>query len=154
MPLGGKAGGFALLDAADYAMFGDICWRRNVRSQYVMGETRDEAGRRHTVLLHRVLLGLARGDCREADHRNLDRLDHRRCNLRILTKQQNMQNRRAYRGSTSKHRGVSWSKKAGKWEAEAMVSGKRHYLGLYEDEDEAGRIAAEFRAEAMPFSKV
>jgi hypothetical protein len=41
---------------------------------------------------------------------------------------------------SSKYRGVSWAKKNNnKWRAEIKYDGKRHSLGCFEDEDEAGR---------------
>ena len=45
-----------------------------------------------THYLHREVLGLTPGDGLETDHRNGDRLDNRRSNLRVATRAQNAQN--------------------------------------------------------------
>jgi hypothetical protein len=39
----------------------------------------------------------------------------------------------------SKYRGVSWQKSKNKWRAEIRYDGKDHYLGSFEDEEEAAR---------------
>ena len=40
---------------------------------------------------------------------------------------------------TSRHRGVCWNKSAKKWQAMISVDGKRKYLGIFVDADDAGR---------------
>lgn len=104
-----------------------------------------------TVYLHRELLGLEPGDGLEGDHRNGDRLDNRRENLRIASHAENQQNRH-YGWGTSLHRGVCWDKAHGCWRASAMLDGKRYYLGLFAVEEDAAEAAAAFRAKHMPFA--
>ncbi|UTI65605.1 HNH endonuclease [Paraconexibacter antarcticus] len=101
--------------------------------------------------LHRVVMGLEAGDRRSVDHINGDKLDNRRCNLRVVTHAENQQNRREGYGISS-HRGVSWDATRGKWTARVKLAGKVHYLGRFEDEQKAADAAARFRAEHMPFS--
>ena len=40
---------------------------------------------------------------------------------------------------TSRHRGVHWHERDGKWQAQLMVDGKVKHLGYFEDEEEAAR---------------
>jgi hypothetical protein len=42
-------------------------------------------------------------------------------------------------GHSSKYRGVSWHKINSKWEVKIKYNGKQHYLGCFEDEQEAAR---------------
>ena len=60
--------------------------------------------------------------------------------------------RTGYTGSTSKYRGVCWHKPTGKWRVKIGRSGKNFSptvidrRGYYDDEDEAGRVAAQLEA--------
>eukprot|EP01051_Picozoa_sp_SAG22_P001273 SAG22_NODE_48_length_24654_cov_4.406394_21_plen_547_part_00 len=45
-------------------------------------------------------------------------------------------------GKTSRHRGVSWSKAAGKWKAQIRQDGKARHLGRFADEDAAAEAYA------------
>jgi hypothetical protein len=107
--------------------------------------------------MHRVILGLGPDDPRVTDHVNRNTLDNRRRNLRITTSQNNAKNRGASRGWAthgvrSPHRGVMWDKATGLWRATVRMDGRKYELGHFVDPDEAGVIAACWRAEHMRFS--
>lgn len=72
------------------------------------------------------------------DHVSGDRLDCRRENLRLATTLENGRNRRAH-GGTSRFKGVCWNKASEKWQADIRVSGRKIYLGLHENEEDAAR---------------
>jgi hypothetical protein len=102
--------------------------------------------------MHREVLGLAADDSRVVDHVNRDRLDNRRSNLRLLSAAENAQNQGPARGSTSRFRGVHWCASRRKWVARVKIDGRHRNLGRFDDELEAARVAAAYRAEHMPFS--
>ena len=104
------------------------------------------------ALMHREIMGLEPGDGKYVDHINGDKLDNRRANLRVVTNAENAQNRRGGRG-TSAHRGVSWDKPTGRWKAQVTLNGRNHFLGRFDSEDHAARVAADFRREHMPCSE-
>lgn len=110
--------------------------------------TKKVDGKQLQVRMHRFLLGLVPGDGLEGDHINHDRLDNRRSNLRILNRQENSQNHPG-RGGSSPFRGVSWSRKDGRWYAYARVDGSMKNLGLHESELEAADTARRFRLAHM-----
>lgn len=159
IPLRARQGGvkaWALVDEADYPWASQFNWHCTEEGYASRNVSPKESGKPwHRVMMHRELLGLERGDKREADHINRDRLDNRRSNLRIATKKQNGQNqgcnRRANR--TSKYRGVSYYKQTNRWQAYCRLDGKLNYLGYYMTEEEAAQVAAEFRRLHMPFSE-
>ncbi len=90
-------------------------------------------GSRYTVLMHRVILGLKKGEI--TDHINGNGLDNRRGNLRKCTKNGNQRNVHA-RWGRSKYRGIYWSNG---WVAQIKVNKKRIYLGVYAEELSAAK---------------
>jgi hypothetical protein len=141
----GEVADHALVDAEDYAELAQYRWVL-MWNGYAMRFF--DSG---SVRMSRQILGLKRGDERQGDHINGNRLDNRRRNLRIVTPAENAQNCVA-RGGTSRHRGVSWHRASQRWRAQARVAGKHVHIGVFDTEEEAARAAAEFRAGHMPFA--
>jgi len=52
----------------------------------------------------------------------------------------------------SKHRGVTFNKRKQKWLARACVDGRDHFLGYFDEEQDAADAAACFREHNMPFA--
>lgn len=90
-------------------------------------------------VLHRcVVLDCPRGMNR--DHKNGNKLDNQRSNLRLATHHQNAVNRKLPTKSAAIHsrfRGVSWHQGRRKWRASITVNRNRYHLGLFSDEREA-----------------
>ena len=103
-----------------------------------------------TIYMQQEILDVDEGLIR--DHENRNKLDNRKANLRALTKTQNKQNRPSVKGSTSKYRGVYMHPVHKTWQAVCRLNGKAHYLGTFKDEDEAGKVASEFRRTHLPYS--
>jgi len=64
-------------------------------------------------------------------------------NCRWVTEQTQAWNKRRYKNNSSGKTGVTWNKKADKWEVRISKDGVEHYLGFYEDIDVAIRIREE-----------
>jgi hypothetical protein len=74
----------------------------------------------------------------EVDHINGNRADNRIQNLRDVNRQENAENRHGcQKNSKSLVLGVSWHKKAKKWQAHICVAKEKKYLGLFADINEA-----------------
>ena len=73
------------------------------------------------------------------DHINGDKLDNRKVNLRIITRQQNNMNKSSRKNSTSKYIGVSFYNKTKRWVAEIRVNDKRVYIGSFLNEEDAAK---------------
>lgn len=91
--------------------------------------------KRDKFLLHRFILGIHGKVEPMIDHKNRNRLDNRKSNLRECTNSQNQANTRSWKGKDSK--GVYFSQ--GKWVARIMVKGIRKYVGRFADKDDALR---------------
>jgi len=92
--------------------------------------------------LHRVIMGLPKGDGLQVDHINGDPLDNRRSNLRIATHLQNHQNMKKYghgrfQIGRSRFKGVNWEPKG--WKASITSKGQLINLGHFKTEEEAAR---------------
>jgi hypothetical protein len=138
---GGAVGSWALVDAEDYDEIAKTRW--HVGSN---GYARHGTSGRDFKLMHRLLLGLERGDKRNVDHRNGNKLDNRRENLRVVTHAQNLQNRFSSSTALSAFRGVSF-KREERWLAALTVDGVEHRLGRFPTEIEAALAVDAWRRE-------
>lgn len=67
----------------------------------------------------------------DIDHINKNPTDNRICNLRPVTRSQNMQNSNIQKNNTSGITGISFNKNKNKWEAYIKLNKKRYNLGIY-----------------------
>lgn len=89
-------------------------------------------------MLHRFIMNCP--DNMVVDHINHDKLDNRKCNLRICTKQQNNLNINVRSNNTSSCTGVSWNKKCNKWRAYIFLNRKQLESKLFNNFDDAVRF--------------
>jgi hypothetical protein len=75
----------------------------------------------------------------QIDHINGDKLDNRLENLRVATNSQNQCNNRVRKDSSSKFKGVYYSKSKHKYRAHIYANGKSIHLGFYTDPLEAAK---------------
>lgn len=93
-------------------------------------------GKRTSVLLHRVVLGLTDPKI-FADHINHDTLNNTKDNLRAVSGRENSHNRVINSNNKSGFKGVSWYEETGKWVAKIRHRGKVRYLGIFDTPQEA-----------------
>jgi hypothetical protein len=133
LPTGEKV----VFDKDDEEKVLSYAWHNNGKG-YACAKTRSE-GSRVTIQFHRLVMGFPAS---EIDHINRDRLDNRKENLRECTRSDNIKNTAKRNNTTSKYRGVSTRK--GKYQVVVRIDGKLKWVGQYDNEDEAGRIAASY----------
>jgi hypothetical protein len=85
------------------------------------------------------------------DHRSRDGFDNRWANLRQATIAQQRQNSSLSRRNTSGHKGVSWDRAKGKWQAGIGVNGRRLALGRFDDVEQAAAAYVEAKARLHQF---
>lgn len=105
------------------------------------------------VAKHRVVWCLINGEIiGEIDHIDGDPSHDKIENLRDVTRQANMRNKRTYSRNTSGFRGVYWAKAQNKWRVALSVGGKERHCGYFEKFEDA--VAARKKAEKeMGFHK-
>tara|TARA_R110002126_G_scaffold209929_1_gene356508 strand:+ start:1031 stop:1501 length:471 start_codon:yes stop_codon:yes gene_type:complete len=74
----------------------------------------------------------------EIDHININPLDNRIENLRVVNHRQNMRNQKKKENCSSKYIGVH--KNGKKWFARITIDGKKKHLGSYDTEKEASEV--------------
>lgn len=130
-----KEGKEVLLDDKDYEYVSKYRWY--ITSDGYAARSTYPNGACYTVMMHRHILNLERGNKMQVDHINGNRLDNRRNNLRLCTPYQNSLNKKREVRNTSGFKGVSFHKVVKKWTANIKVKGKNHYLGCYESPESA-----------------
>lgn len=78
------------------------------------------------------------------DHKDMDKLNNKISNLRLCTKSENHLNRGKQTNNVSGHKGVTWCNNTNKWKADARLKGEYHYLGIYEDIEDAIKARTDF----------
>ena len=87
--------------------------------------------------LHSLILGENKG--LQIDHINHNPSDNRKANLRVVTQQQNIFNNPLRADNTTGFKGVSFNKCVSKYQANIVLNGKSHYLGVYKHPEEAAK---------------
>ena len=132
------------IDPQDYASVAYYSWHMGA-----WGYPQTCIGARPTfrlVPLHRFLLGKAPTGM-VWDHKNRDKLDNRRSNLRAALPSLNCRNQGPRRHNTSGVPGVNFQ--CGSWVARIGVDGSRRWLGSFKNKQDAvaARLAAEVAQE-------
>lgn len=89
------------------------------------------------MYMHRMVLGLAFGDKRMADHINRDGLDNRDSNLRFATPSQNCHNATTRIDNGSGFKGVSFHKRDKRFQAYIHADRVYKHLGYFGTAEEA-----------------
>ena len=131
-------GKFAKVDPQDYLWLAQFRWhcKTNKNTIYAV-RTVTEAGKQKRIFMHRLIAGTP-GHL-VCDHINHNGLDNRSANLRNCTIRQNNANSRSAKSSSSKYKGVSWSRSHKKWAVYIKKDSKQFFLGHFDDEKEAAK---------------
>jgi len=90
-------------------------------------------------LMHRLIMNLKKGDKKQIDHINHNKLDNRKCNLRVCTISENKRNTLVQKNNNSGFKGVYWHKKRCKWIAQIQFNKKTIHLGDFDDKINAAK---------------
>lgn len=94
--------------------------------------------RQKHVYLHQEIMADNRFTKRTwIDHKNGDKTDYTRENLRHCTNSQNQMNAKKQAGTSSIYKGVSWNKKRQAWKALIRKDGVDYFIGYFDNERHA-----------------
>jgi hypothetical protein len=130
----------AILDDADFEHLSGFHWiyrgERGGADGYAIRHAK-EGKKYKTVYLHREIMNPPPGH--EVIFKNHDRLDCRRENLAVVTKEDARRHHRVRRDSGSGIKGVRFNPDGGTWSAYVYRSGHCYNVGTYYTQDEAIR---------------
>lgn len=127
------SGHICLIDDEDFEVVSKYKW--HIKRGYAEAWTRDKTPNSlQSIRMHRLIMPHIKG---MIDHRNSNRLDNRKQNLRESTKSTNGMNRGKPITNKSGYKGVSWNARVGKWYASIQKEQKSMGLGYYENIENA-----------------
>ena len=121
-------------DVADQVM--GLAWYIN-RHGYVTRKTTINGKKGRSVLLHRFVMECTNKEDL-VDHIDCNKLRNTKSNLRFASSSQNSMNGIKKIGTSSIFKGVTWNKQVKKWQVTIKARSKSFYIGLFDDEHEAG----------------
>ena len=133
-------GKFALVDDADYEQLmamGKWCLSNNKypNKTIIIGKKGGKYLQKN-IKMHRFIIDAPDGF--EVDHRDGNKLNNQKENLRICTHSQNGKNMPVFKNNTTGFKGVK--KRSRKWVSEITADGKQIYLGYFTCPIEAARV--------------
>ena len=136
VPLAG--GAVALIDADDADQVLRYSWHLHSRGYAARARRAEDGPGSGAIFMHRAILNAPDGIV----VRRLpgsSRLDNRRANLRLATLSQSRAGFALRQDNASGYRGVTWAKRAQRWQAQIQVDGKRQFLGYFDRKENAAR---------------
>lgn len=127
--LTGKYGGVALVDKEDYEIISKYNWHQDDK-QYAISSITGKP-----IYMHRFLMKPPKGMV--VDHKNHNRLDNRKDNLRVITRANNGKNKSKTKNATSQYYGVNFNTKQNKYIVVFNYEGKKHNVGSFDNEIDA-----------------
>lgn len=130
-------GKVAIVDDEDYDYLNQWKWHASMVNgvlKYAARTIRKDR-RKITIRMHTFIMGTPKG--MDTDHINHNGFDNRRCNLRICSRSQNLQNSQVMRKTSTNFKGIYWNKVHRKWLVSIKVNHQRVFIGLFESETEA-----------------
>lgn len=120
-------GKYTVVDEEDYDRISKHKWYFDSSNGYARN---GELG-----YLHRFILQPPKG--KYVDHKDKDKLNNRRSNLRVCTNAENIRNSSVRVNNTSGATGVWWRSDRNRWVAEIKLDYKKITIGRYKTKDEA-----------------
>lgn len=129
-------GKFALVDNKDHEMLIKYHWHYRPDG-YAARRNKTKNGKQ-VALMHRFILDLKPKEF--CDHKNGNRIDNRRKNLRRCSSSENNMNANISKRNTTGYKGVSWYKRLKKWRVQIASGGKYFWLGYHSDIRKAAQV--------------
>ena len=124
---------YTKIDLEDIDKVKNVKWFLDKKRGYTIGKLKGNI----KIRLHRFLMNCKKYDGNEIDHKNRNKLDNMKNNLRFVTRSENMLNINKRIDNTSGHKGVYFHKNEKKWSARLSIKGESKYLGFFDQKEDA-----------------
>lgn len=130
-------------DIEDYDLIKDYCWFENDQG-YILSKTFCE-GNKPAIRMHRFIMNPTKEQL--IDHKDLNKANNRKYNLRIANKQTNGINRPCNKNNKLGVKGVSLNSDNKTYSARIVYNNKEYYLGSFETLEKAKQVRLEAEKE-------
>ena len=128
-------GRIALVDDDDYERLNGYKWY-NSTDGYIQRSIKKSNEKWMIWMIHWDVIGKPI-DGQQVDHRDGNKLNNCRSNLRICSNAENGMNRGMNKNNSTGYKGVKWNNASNKWIALIRTNGKQMYLGSFNDKIDA-----------------
>lgn len=128
-------GQFAIVDDEDFESLSKFKWHYTCQGYAARREPMVNRKQGKFVFMHNQIIGNASG--LEPDHKNLNRTDNRKENLRPATRQQNSWNKGPHKDNKLGVKGIVQHPENGRYRSSIFIDGKRKHLGYFDTIEEA-----------------
>ena len=131
-----------LFDKEDYELIKDYCWRVDSHGYVVTSIKNESTGKYNKIIkLHHLLSPYLNNYV--VDHKNGNKLDNQKHNLRICLQSDNTKNHTTHKTSTTGVSGVTWNKKNQNWRVRIGTNISVGSFANFEDAVNARKSAEE-----------
>ena len=120
-----------IIDIEDYDKVKYYCWRMS-ENGYIVANNKDTTNT--MIRIHRIIMNARKGEY--VDHKNWDKSNNWKRNLRLCTKSQNNVNIKRKINNTSGYTGVKQDSN-GKWKSQISYNNERIHLGTFDKLEDA-----------------
>ena len=151
-------GKYALVDNEDYEWLSQWSWY--FAKHCHQGYAQRSNWRKAPIIMHRAILEYYYPNKKYfvTDHKNGNKLDNRKINIRLCTPSQNSFNRGKSESNTSGYKGIFWSKRNKSWQVRISVNNKRIFVGYFKEKIEAAlaynKAASQYHKEFARLNQV
>jgi hypothetical protein len=128
-----KKGELIFVDDDDYVIISQYTWGVMTNGYVATSKRKPDKGK---ILLHRLITDAPAG--KFVDHKNGNKCDNRKSNLRLCSNQQNQHNQTVRRGK-SIFKGVSYHATRKRWYGSICHNNKSIHLGSFDNELDAAK---------------
>lgn len=127
----------------------NVKYDKTIDNYYVYSHERNNYINRKTLRLHRFLMNCPKD--LQVDHVNRNTLDNRKCNLKVCTLQENLNNKGEYKNNTSGYKNIHYSKANKTFVCEIKRNNKMVFYKTCKNLEELVKLRDKFlESEVMP----